>query len=134
MSLDASSLCLRLIRVELESGEIEVLITSLIDEQKFPYDIFMDLYHKRWPVEVDYLFMKQRIEIGNFSGTTVLSVYQDFHSKVLVKNLTWILACPAQETVEKEDHEKKYEYQLNMTQAISKCKHPGPEGQALDCP
>ncbi len=123
MVLDASPLCLRLIRVELESGEIEVLITSLIDEQKFPYDIFMDLYHKRWPVEVDYLFMKQRIEIGNFSGTTVLSVYQDFHSKVLAKNLTWVLASPAQETVEKEDHEKKYEYQLNMTQAISKSKY-----------
>jgi len=122
MGLDASPLCLRLIRVELESGEIEVLITSLTDEQKFPYEIFMDLYHKRWPVEVDYLFMKQRIEIGNFSGTTVLSVYQDFHSKVLAKNLTWILSSPAQEAVEKKDHENKYEYQLNMTQAISKSK------------
>jgi len=66
MGLDVSPLRLRLIRVELESGEIEVLITSLTDEQKFPYEIFMDLYHKRWPVEVDYLFMKQRIEIGNF--------------------------------------------------------------------
>ncbi len=122
MGLEASPLRLRLIRVELESGEIEVLITSLTDEQKFPYEIFMDLYHKRWPVEVDYLFMKQRIEIGNFSGTTVLSVYQDFHAKVLAKNLTWVLASPAQETVETEDHEKKYEYQLNMTQAISKSK------------
>jgi len=122
MDLEAPPLRLRLIRVELESGEIEVLITSLIDEQKFPYEIFMDLYHKRWPVEVDYLFMKQRIEIGNFSGTTVLSVYQDFHSKVLAKNLTWILASPAQEAVEKKDHENKYEYQLNMTQAISKSK------------
>ena len=122
MGLDPIPLRLRLIRVELETGEAEILITSLIDEQKFPHEIFMDLYHKRWPVEVDYLFMKQRIEIGNFSGTTVLSVYQDFHSKVLAKNLTWVLASPAQVAVEKEDHEKKYEYQLNMTQAISKSK------------
>ena len=53
MGLEASPLRLRLIRVELESGEIEVLITSLTDEQKFPYEIFMDLYHKRWLVEVD---------------------------------------------------------------------------------
>ena len=57
---------LRLIRVELDTGEIEVLITSLTNERKFPHEIFMDLYHKRWPVEVDYLFMKERIEIGNF--------------------------------------------------------------------
>ena len=60
--------------------------------------------------------------IGNFSGTTVLSVYQYFHSKVLAETLTWVLASPAQETVEKEGHEKKYEYQLNMTQTISKSK------------
>ena len=106
MGLDPIPLRLRLIRVELETGEVEVLITSLIDEQKFPHEIFMDLYHKRWPVEVDYLFMKQRIEIGNFSGTTVLSVYQDFHSKVLAKNFTWILASPAQDAIEKEEDEK----------------------------
>ena len=122
MGLDLIPLRLRLIRVELETGEVEVLITSLIDEQKFPHEIFMDLYHKRWPVEVDYLFMKQRIEIGNFSGTTVLSVYQDFHSKVLAKNLTWVLASPAQDAIEKEEDEKKHDYQLNMTQAISKSK------------
>jgi hypothetical protein len=122
MGLDTAPLRLRLIRVELETGEIEVLITSLTDSQKFPYEIFMDLYHKRWPVEVDYLFMKQRIEIGNFSGESVLSVYQDFHAKVLAKNLTWILASPAQDAIEKEENEKKHEYQLNMTQAISKSK------------
>lgn len=122
MGLDTAPLRLRLIRVELDTGEIEVLITSLTNEEKFPYEIFMDLYHKRWPVEVDYLFMKQRIEIGNFSGKSVLSVYQDFHSKVLAKNLTWILASPAQDAVEKEKNGKKLEYQLNMTQAISKSK------------
>lgn len=122
MGLDTAPLRLRLIRIELETGEIEVLITSLIDEQQFPYDVFMDLYHKRWPVEVDYLFMKQRIEVGNFSGESVLSVYQDFHAKVLAKNLTWILASPAQNAVENEINEKKHEYQLNMTQAISKSK------------
>ncbi|PID73233.1 MAG: hypothetical protein CSB33_04755 [Desulfobacterales bacterium] len=79
-------------------------------------------HHKRWPVDIDYLFMKQRIEVGNFSGTTVLSVCQDFHSKVLAKNLTWILSSPAQEAVENGNHDKTHEYQLNMTQAISKSK------------
>ncbi len=122
IGLDTKPLRLRLIRVELDTGEIEVLITSLTNERKFPHEIFMDLYHKRWPVEVDYLFMKERIEIGNFSGTSVLSVYQDFHAKVLAKNLTWILASPAQDVIEKKDDKKKHEHQLNMTQAISKSK------------
>jgi hypothetical protein len=122
MGLDAAPLRLRLIRVELETGEIEVLITSLIDGRKYSHEIFMDLYHLRWPVEVDYLYMKQRIEVGNFSGKSALSVYQDFHAKVLAKNLTWILASPVQNAIEEQEGEKKHEYQLNMTQAISKSK------------
>jgi Transposase DDE domain len=122
MGLDIMPLHLRLIRVELDSGEIEVLITSLTDEKKYPQEIFKDLYHKRWPIEVDYLFMKERIELGNFSGKSALSVYQDFHAKVLAKNLTVILASPTQEVVKHETKDKKYEYQINMTQAFSKSK------------
>ncbi|WP_155309411.1 IS4 family transposase [Desulfosarcina ovata] len=122
MGLDTAPLRLRLIRIELDSGEIEVLITSLTDEGKYPKEIFKDLYHKRWPVETDYLFMKERIEIGNFSGESELSVYQDFHAKVFAKNLATILASPAQADIELESMEKKYDYQLNMTQMFSKSK------------
>ena len=122
MGLDVMPLNLRLIRVELDSGEIEVLVTSLTDEKKYPQKIFKDLYHKRWPVEVDYLYMKERLQIGNFSGKSALSVYQDFHSKVFAKNLIWVLASPAQNVVKNESEDKKYEHQLNMTQAISKSK------------
>ena len=39
----------RLIRVELPSGEIEVLATSLLDKINFPYSVFQALYHHRWP-------------------------------------------------------------------------------------
>ena len=122
MGLDTTPLKLRLIRVELDSGEIEVLITSLIDDQKYPFEIFKELYHKRWPVETDYLFMKQRIELGNFSGKTALSVYQDFHAKVFAKNLTFIIASPAQDVVTAQSENKKYDYQINFTEALSKSK------------
>lgn len=122
MGLDVVALKLRLIRVELETGEIEVLITSLVNKQKYPNEIFKDLYHKRWPVEVDYLFMKERLEVGNFSGKSALSVYQDFHAKVFAKNLVTILASPVQEIVKQESEGKKHVRQINMTQAISKSK------------
>jgi len=122
MGLEVAPLKLRLIRVELDNGEIEVLITSLVDQQKYPNEIFKDLYHKRWPIEVDYLFMKERIEVGNFSGKSALSVYQDFHSKVLAKNLVTVLATPVQETIKQDSKEKKHTHQMNMTQAFSKSK------------
>ena len=76
----------------------------------------------RWPVEEQYKVFKLRIEVENFSGISVLAVYQDFHAKVFTANLTAILAKPAQEIVAQDSTEKKYAYQVNMTNAISKMK------------
>ena len=120
--LSTEPLTVRLIRVELPSGEIEVLATSLLDSNAYPVSVFKDLYHHRWPVEEDYKAMKCRIEVENFSGKSVLAVYQDFHAKVFTMNLTAILAQPAQKVVQQESQEKKYTYQINMTNAFSKMK------------
>ena len=45
--LDTEPITVRLMRIELDSGEVEVLITSLIDSQLYPYSLFKELYHKR---------------------------------------------------------------------------------------
>lgn len=120
--LSIEPLTVRLIRVELDSGQVEVLATSLLDNNLHPVAVFKELYHQRWPVEEDYKVMKSRIEIENFTGTSVLAVYQDFHAKVFTKNLTAILAFPAQQVVRQNSQGKKYIYQVNMTNALSKMK------------
>ncbi|MGX8249036.1 transposase, partial [Escherichia coli] len=71
---------LRLIRVELASGESEVLLTSLLDRQAFPAEVFADLYHRRWGIETDYRRLKQTLCLDNFSGRSVTAVKQDFHA------------------------------------------------------
>ncbi|MDO9111283.1 MAG: IS4 family transposase [Desulfatirhabdiaceae bacterium] len=122
LGLDTLDLKLRLIRIQLENGETEVLITSLIDTEKYPLEIFFDLYHHRWPVEEDYKVMKCRIEIENFTGKSVLSVYQDFHARIFSKNLTAMLAFPTRRDIEQNNDDKLHQYQINFTQAISKMK------------
>ena len=117
--LDTLSMQLRLVRVELESGESEVLITSLTNMEQYPHHVFASLYHERWPVEEDYKTMKCRIEIENFTGKSVLSVYQDFHARVFSKNITAMLTFAAQERVEQSGAGRKHSYQINFTQALS---------------
>lgn len=117
--LDTLPIQVRLVRVELESGESEVLITSLIDMEQYPHQLFAGLYHDRWPVEEDYKTMKCRIEIENFTGKSALSVYQDFHARVFSKNLTGMLSFAAQEQVESSTAKRKQSYQINFTQALS---------------
>jgi len=121
MGLDLRPLKLRLIRIEY-AGKTQVLITSLTDTKLYPYEVFADLYHKRWPVEEDYKIIKCRIEMENFSGQSALSVYQDFHSKVLLKNLVSVFALPVNDILANSMRSRKYEYQINFTQAISKSK------------
>jgi len=120
--LSTDPITVRLVRVELDTGEVEVLVTSLLDTVAYPIAVFKDLYHQRWPVEENYKVMKCRIEVENFSGKSVLAVYQDFHAKVFTMNLTAILAHPAQKVVELESQGKQYTYQINMTNALSKMK------------
>ena len=76
--LPADPLRVRLIRVELESGEVEVLITSLLDTKAYPYRAFAKLYALRWGIEENYKREKQRLEIENFSGRSPLGVTAGF--------------------------------------------------------
>jgi len=123
MGFNKDPIKVRLIRVELSTGETEILITSLTDMNKHPINIFVDLYHKRWPVEEDYKTMKCRMQLENFSGKSTLSVYQDFHAKVFSKNFTAIVANTTKDEIEKLSERRNFQYQINFTQALSKMKH-----------
>ena len=122
LHLPTAPIRVRLIRVELSSGEVEVLATTLLDRTRFPASLFQALYHYRWPVEEDYEVMKSRLEVENWSGKSVRAVYQEFHAAVFTKNMTAILAHPAQQEVAQQSQQKKYGYQVNMTNLISKMK------------
>jgi len=123
LGLDTDPITLRLIHIELESGETEVLITSLIDTGLYPCHLFKDLYHQRWPVEEDYKYMKCWIEMENFTGKTVHSIYQDFHAKIFAKNLTSILCFPVRQRLQGQGIKVKHPHQVNFVQALSKMKH-----------
>jgi hypothetical protein len=122
MGLDLEPIRVRLIKIGLETGESEILITSLLDTTCYPYEEFAELYHCRWPVEEDYKTMKQWIEIENFSGKSVLSIYQDFHAKVFSKNLAMSLVFPTQKAIDNNTKKNQYKYQKNFAQTLSKLK------------
>lgn len=123
LGLDIKPVKLRLIRVELSNGEIEVLITSLIDKEAYSHAIFCDLYHERWPVEEDYKTMKCRIEMEAFTGQSVLSIYQDFYANVFAKNLVAVLSYPARAALDTAGIKNKHAHQINFTHALGKAKH-----------
>ena len=112
----------RLLRVELETGEIEVLCTSLIDTEKYLHEEFRLLYHYRWNEEEAYKLLKSRIELEDFSGKTARAVKQDFHAKMFLMTLCAVYAHPIEERVVAEfkaDENRKYDQKINRTNALS---------------
>ena len=71
--LPSKPLRVRLIRVELNSGEVEVLATSLLDQKVYPRRQFAKLYALRWGIEENYKREKQRLEIETFLVTQLRS-------------------------------------------------------------
>ena len=121
--LPADPLHVRLIRVELESGEVEVLITSLRDTKAYPYCAFAKLYALRWGIEENYKREKQRLEIENFSGRTPWVLLQDFHAKIFAQNLTAIFVRLAQWLADARYQHRRHGYRINFANALSKMKN-----------
>jgi hypothetical protein len=120
--LSCEPIALRLLRVKLKSGEIEVLATSLLDEDAYPHPWFKHLYHLRWGVEEGYKREKCRVEIENFSGLSAQVIKQDFYAKIFTLNLTAILSWVAQAIADRLYKERKRPYRVNFANALSKIK------------
>jgi hypothetical protein len=89
-------MAVRFVSLRLPSGELEVLATSLLDEELYPTKEFLSVYHGRWEHETFHLMLKGRLDLENFTGLTVEAVRQDFHAAVLLCNLESVLTEPAQ--------------------------------------
>lgn len=112
----------RLIKVELENGEKEVLCTSLTDSKTYLHEEFEQLYHYRWNEEEAYKLLKNRIELEDFSGKTAKAVKQDFHAKVFLMTLCAAYAHPIEEKVIEEykaDKDRKFDQKINRTNALA---------------
>ena len=110
-----STFKIRLIRVMLSTGEIEVLATNLFDRRKFPTSDFKDLYAKRWGVETAFDEIKNQLKLGMFSGYKTNVVLQDLWSVFIFYNIRSMFLQEAQLQL---DQQKK-EVQINRNMAIS---------------
>jgi len=92
----------RFVSVRLPTGELEVLVTSLLDETAYPTEEFLQVYHYRWGHETFHLMLKGRLELENFSGRTTEAVNQDVQAAVLLANLESLLSEPAQSALQQQ--------------------------------
>lgn len=115
-------LVVRFLSVRLPSGELEVLVSSLLDEQEYPTEEFLEVYHRRWGHESFYKIIKGRLDLENFSGHTAEAVRQDFHATLVLCNLETILVEPTNAQLQQQSSEDKNAKQVNQAVAFHALK------------
>ena len=101
---------LRIINIELPSGEIETLATNIYDES-FTINDFKEIYNKRWTIETNFDKLKNKLQTENFSGRRKIIIEQDFYSDIYIFNIaTTVKHDVNQEIKEKHKNNNKYKY------------------------
>jgi hypothetical protein len=113
----------RVVKLPLSTGEIEILITNL-SRTAFKTDDFLPLYHLRWGVETKYNTLKNKLDIECFSGKTLVTVMQDFYATMYLSNIAAAVKAESDGVIRDENSGKilKRDYKTNENILIGKLK------------
>jgi len=113
----------RLVTVRLNTGELEVLATNLLDTQQYPTEEFAQLYHLRWGIETYYGRLKGRLELENWSGKTEEAIRQDFQATVFLSNLESAVCRSAEQQLTQQTAHREQPAQLNRAVCLHTIKN-----------
>lgn len=112
----------RLVSLILPTGEVEVLITNLIDLE-VTHEEFQRLYFLRWGVESFFNLLKSRLMLENFTGKSVESVLQDFWSTIFLSNVETIFTEPADHKIKQSPDTQKLKQKVNKAVSFNAIKN-----------
>jgi hypothetical protein len=104
---------IRMVKVVLETGETEVLITSLYDTDVYTQEDLQEVYHLRWGIETCYGYLKQELQLGQFSGIRQICIEQDFAASLFLFNLQSLIEKQTEAYVAAVGRKRKYRYKVN---------------------
>lgn len=114
---------IRMIKVVLDSGETEVLLTNLYDQNKFKISCFKQLYFSRWGIETSIAFDKNITQLEEFSGQSVKSIEQDFQIATFVLNLQSLLEKQCEQLLKRKNQGRELVYKVNKNVSVGSMKY-----------
>jgi len=114
-----TTLRVRLVKVVLASGEVEVLGTDLLDAQTYPAAEFKAVYGWRWQHETYHDRIKNIFEVERFSGKSAQAIKQDFYGVIFLATLESILSKPAQAVLTAQGVARKCRYAPQVNRVVS---------------
>jgi hypothetical protein len=112
-----------MVKVKLNSGEIEILLTNLYDEKLFTIDDLKYLYGLRWGIETTYGKQKNQQQMEQFSGHRVICIQQDYAAGLFVANLQSLIEKQCEDYLHQVNKGRKYRYKINRNVSWAPMKH-----------
>ncbi|MBO6122495.1 MAG: IS4 family transposase [Methanobrevibacter sp.] len=111
---------IRIVKVKLKNGDIEILATNLTSDE-FSSEELKELYAKRWEIETGYDRLKNLIRIEDFSGRRRRLIEQDFYANIFLYNLANTIKIDANKKIMRQPRKRKhnYKYVPNFSKIIS---------------
>lgn len=112
----------RLIRVDLPTGETEVLMTTLFNRNKFHHRHFANLYALRWGVETCFHILKSYFQAAVFASFSSNSIEQELWALFALFNIQTICNTSLINELKLISAKRKYNYQLNRNVGLGYLK------------
>ena len=114
---------LRLVKFLLSSGQVEILITNLYDAKLYPMEDLKQLYNLRWGIETYYGYIKQELQLAQFSGLAPICIEQDFAANLFLFNMQSLIEKQCATFVESIGKKRMHKYKVNKNVSWASLKH-----------
>ena len=112
----------RMLKVVLPDGEIEVLLTNLYDKKIYSLKKMGKLYFMRWKIEIAYNKQKNQMQMEIFSGHRVICIEQDYAAGLFVANLQSVVEKQCEQQIKTISASRHYDYKINRNIGLASLK------------
>jgi hypothetical protein len=115
--LDIEPITVRVSKIKLKSGEIELLVSSLYDKSIYDLADLKELYRLRWGIEEGFKKLKPKMKLEYFGSRKPEGIFQEFEAHLFMMNIIAIMGDAAQQEVENKCSKRKLKYRYNWQNA-----------------
>jgi hypothetical protein len=114
---DTTAIKVRVSKVLLDTGEIELLVSNLFDAGAINDTEMKQLYFMRWGIEEGIKKLKPKMKLEHFGCRKMEGIYQEFYAHIFMMNVVAIMGNEAQQSIDVKVKERKRKYKYNWQNA-----------------
>ena len=111
--VDATPMRVRVTKVILNSGQLEVVVSTLRSQRRYTKEDIYTLYGMRWGVEEGFKNLKPKMKLEYYGCKKAEGVYQEFYAHIFMMNMVALHGMLAQTEIEQKTDQTKYRYTYN---------------------